>query len=257
VKPKNVVLICQKELKSYFASPIAYGVMAFFASIFGWVFYNASRDFVRFSLQSQMMGQSGPMNVNEQIIRPLLGFASTITLFLIPMLTMRLFAEEKRTGTIELLLTSPVKDMEIILGKWLGALLLYICVLGMSMLNIALLFLWGKPDLKPVLVSYLGLILQGGCLLAIGALISTMTKNQIIAGIATFFLSLLLWLLSWFTAYDSTIAAQLLGYLSIVTHFENFGKGVLDSKDVVFYLSMIFFALFLTSRSLESGRWRA
>jgi ABC-2 type transport system permease protein len=252
-----VVLICQKELKSYFASPIAYAVMAIFGLIFGWVFFNASRDFVRFSLQSQMTGQSGPMNVNEQIIRPLLGFASTIGLFLIPMLTMRLFAEEKRTGTIELLLTSPVKDMEIILGKWLGALLLYVCVLGMSMLNIALLFAWGKPDLKPVLVSYLGLVLQGGCLLALGALISTMTKNQIIAGIATFFLSLLLWLLSWFTAYDSAITAQVVNYLSIVTHFENFGKGVLDSKDVVFYLSMIFFALFLTSRSLESARWRA
>ena len=97
------------------------------------------------------------MNVNEQIIRPLLGFAGTIALFLIPMITMRLFAEEKKTGTIELLLTSPVTDIEIILGKWLGAMLLYLCVLVMSMINIALLFAWGKPDLKPVLVAYLGL----------------------------------------------------------------------------------------------------
>jgi ABC-2 type transport system permease protein len=254
---KHVLLICRKELKSYFASPIAYCVMALFALIFGFGFYTATRDFVRFSFQSQMMGQGQPMSVNEQIIRPLLGFASTIALFLIPMITMRLFAEEKRTGTIELLLTSPVSDMEIILGKWVGAMLLYLGVLAMSMINIALLFAWGKPDLKPVLVAYLGLLLQGGCLLAIGTFISTTTKNQIIAGGVTFFACLMLWLLSWFTAFDSSASAQVVNYLSIVTHFENFAKGVLDSKDVVFYISMIFFALFVTARSMESLRWRA
>jgi ABC-2 type transport system permease protein len=253
----NVFLICRKELKSYFASPIAYAVMAIFGLIFGWVFFNATRDFIRFSFQAQMMGGGGTANVNEQIIRPLLGFTGTIVLFLVPMITMRLFAEEKRTGTIELLLTSPIKDIEIILGKWLGAVALFVCVLGMSMINIAMLFAWGKPDLKPVLVAYLGLLLQGATLLAIGALISTMTRNQIIAGIATFFVSLLLWLLSWSTAFDSTWVSSLLNYMSIVTHFENFGKGVIDSKDVVFYLSMMFFSLFLTSRSLESLRWRA
>jgi ABC-2 type transport system permease protein len=254
---RNVLLICKKEVKSYFASPIAYLLMAFFALIFGFGFFTATRDFVRFSFQAQMMGQQQPTNVNEQIIRPLLGFASTIALFLIPMISMRLFAEEKRTGTIELLLTSPVKDMEIILGKWLGAVLLYLCVLAMSMINIAMLFMWGKPDLKPVLVAYLGLLIQGACLLAIGGFISTTTKNQIVAGGVTFFVCLLLWLLSWFTAFDSTIPAQIVNYISIVTHFENFSKGVLDSKDVVFYLSMIFFSLFITSRSLESLRWRS
>jgi ABC-2 type transport system permease protein len=254
---RNVLLICRKELKGYFASPIAYLLMAFFGLIFGFGFYTATRDMMRFSMQSQMMGQQQPMNVNDAIIRPLLGFASTIALFLIPMITMRLFAEEKRSGTIELLLTSPIKDIEIILGKWLGAMLLFLCVLAMSMINIAMLFAWGKPDWKPVLVAYLGLILQGGALLAIGAFISTTTKNQIIAGGVTFFVCLLLWLLSWFTAYDSTAPAQVVNYISIVTHFENFSKGVLDSKDVVFYCSMIFFALFLTSRSMESLRWRS
>ena len=108
---KNILLICQKEFKSYFASPIAYLLMAFFALIFGFGFYTATRDLVRFSLQAQMMGQQQPMNLNDQIIRPLLGFASTIALFLIPMITMRLVAEEKKTGTIELLLTSPINDM--------------------------------------------------------------------------------------------------------------------------------------------------
>ncbi|HYW48674.1 MAG TPA: ABC transporter permease [Bryobacteraceae bacterium] len=254
---KNVLLICQKELKGYFASPIAYLLMAFFGLIFGFGFYTATRDYYRFSFQAQMMGQQQTMNINEQIIRPLLQFAATIALFLVPMITMRLFAEEKRSGTIELLLTSPVKDIEIILGKWFGAMLLYMCVLGMSVINLGLLFAWGKPDLKPVLVAYLGLLLQGGVLLAVGEFISTTTKNQIIAGGVTFFVCLMLWLLSWFTAFDSGASASVVNYLSIVTHFENFNRGVLDLKDAIFYLSMIFFSLFITARAMESLRWRA
>ena len=254
---KNVLLICFKEFKGYFVSPIGYAVMALFALIFGFGFYTATRDMVQLGFRAQMMGQQQPMSVNDMVIRPLLGFAGTIALFLIPMITMRLIAEEKRTGTIELLLTSPVTDMEIILGKWLGALLLYMSVLGMSVLNIAMLFLWGKPDIKPLLVAYLGLLLQGGCLLALGTLISTMTRNQIVAGGVTFFVSLLLWLLQWFTAYGASPALQVVNYLSIVTHMENFSKGAIDSKDIVFYLSFIFFLLFLTKRSMESLRWRA
>jgi ABC-2 type transport system permease protein len=168
-----------------------------------------------------------------------------------------LIAEEKKTGTIELLLTSPVRDIQIILGKWTAAMLLYLCILGMSVIDIAMLFAWGKPDWKPVAVAYLGLILQGGCLLAIGEFISTLTKNQIIAGGVTFFVCLLLWVLSWSTAFDSGATSQVINYVSIVTHFENFSKGVLDSKDIVFYLSMIFFSLFITSRSMESLRWRS
>jgi gliding motility-associated transport system permease protein len=253
----SVLLICQKELKSYFASPIAYLLMAFFGLIFGFGMYTATRDVLRFSFQMQMQGQSAPMNLNQQVITPLLGFGSTISLFLIPMITMRLFAEEKRSGTIELLLTSPVTDLQIILGKWLGALLLYLCVLVMSMLNVALLFAWGKPDIRPVLVAYLGLLLQGGCLLAIGAFISTLTRNQIIAGGVTFFVCLMLWLLNWFTSFDSGTLSSVINYLSIVTHFDNFSKGVIETKDVIFYLSMIFFALFITSRSMESLRWRS
>src|SRR5579871_924464 len=156
---KNVWIICQKELKSYFASPIAYLLMVLFALVFGFGFYTATRDFVRFGFMAQMQGRNTPMNVNEQVIRPLLGFASTVALFLIPM---RLFAEEKKTGTIELFMTSPVYDWEIILGKWLGSLLLYLCVLATSAINIALLFAWGNPDWKPIQIGYLGLILQGG-----------------------------------------------------------------------------------------------
>ena len=253
----NIWVICRKELRSYFASPIAYAVMALFALIFGFVFFSATRDFVNFSFRSQMNGGGAPMSVNEYIIRPLLGFAGTVSLFLIPMISMRLFAEEKRNGTIELLLTSPVKDLSIILGKWLGAMMLYLFVLGMSLPNVAMLFFWGKPDWKPLLVAYLGLILQGGCLLGLGALISSMTSNQIVAGGAAFFVSLLLYMLSWMTEYDSTTTSKVLNYVSIVTHMENFSKGILDLKDAVFYVSFIFLALFLTARQMESLRWRS
>lgn len=254
---KNVWIICRKELRSYFASPIAYGLMAFFAAIAGYFFYVATAIFVTRGLESQMMGRGFPMDVNEWVVRPVLMNVSVIGLFLIPMITMRLFAEEKRSGTIELLATSPVRDSEIILGKWLAALVMYVCILAISALNLALLFLYGKPDWKPILVGYLGLILQGGALLAIGTFISTTTRNQIIAGTATFAACLLLWVFDWISAYETTTWAKVMSYLSVVTHFEPFAKGVLDSKHAIFYLSVIFFGLFLTARSMESLRWRA
>ena len=254
---RNILLICRKELKSYFASPIAYMLMAAFGLIIGLNFTDLANRLVRYSFQAQMMGQQQPINATEIIIRQILDFTSTISLFLVPMISMRLIAEEKRTGTIELLLTSPIKDIEIILGKWLGAVTLFICVLGMSVLDVAMLFAWAKPDLKPVLIGYLGLILQGACLLAIGILISTTTRNQIVAGGVTFFVCLLLLLLKYYTDLEAGPLYQVGNYLSIVTHYENFSKGVLDSKDVVFYLSMIFFFLFGTSRAMESLRWRS
>ena len=115
-----------------------------------------------------MMGRGQPMDVNEWVIRPLLSNASVIALFLIPMITMRLYAEEKRSGTMELLLTSPVRDIEIILGKFLASLVMFACVIGVSAVDLAALFAYGKPDWKPILVGYLGLLLQGGALIAIG-----------------------------------------------------------------------------------------
>jgi ABC-2 type transport system permease protein len=254
---RNIWTLYRKELKSYFVSPIAYLLVAVFALIFGYFFYVATAIFVSRSIQSEMMGRGMPMDVNEWVIRPLLMNVSVIGLFLIPMITMRLFAEEKRAGTIELLLTSPVRDMEIIFAKWLAAVTLYAVILGVSALNLTFLFIYGKPDWKPILVGYLGLLLQGGGLLAVGTFISTTTRNQIIAGGATFAACLLLWILDWVSAYEMATWAKVLSYMSVVTHFEPFSKGVLDTKDVVFYLSVIFFGLFLTARSMESLRWRA
>lgn len=253
----NIWTICQKELKSYFASPVAYGLMVFFAVIAGYFFYIATAIFVSRGAQMEMQGRGMPMDVNEWVIRPVLMNVSVIGLFLIPMITMRLFAEEKRSGTIELLTTSPIRDIEVIIGKWLAAVLMYACILGLSALNILVLFFFGKPDWKPVLVGFLGLLLQGGCLLAIGTFISTTTRNQIIAGVGAFAVSLLLWVLDWSNALGATPTTKVLSYLSVVSHFEPFSKGVIDTKDVLFYLSVIFFGLFLTARSMESLRWRS
>jgi ABC-2 type transport system permease protein len=254
---RNVWIICKKELRSYFVSPIAYILLALFAVIFGFFFWNAVGVFIFMGMESQLRGEMFPMNVNEQVIRPLVSNASVIGLFLIPIITMRLFAEEKRTGTIELLATSPVHDAEIILGKWLASLLLYAGMLLLAALNFLWLFRYGNPDWKPLAVAYLGLLLQAGALLAIGVFISTLTRNQIIAGAVTFAICLLLWVLEWVSGYESATWAQVLSYLSVLTHFDSFGKGVLSSKDAVYYLSLIIAGLFLTARSMESLRWRA
>jgi ABC-2 type transport system permease protein len=212
---------------------------------------------VNMGLRAQVGGQNQPMSINDYVIAPLLGNASVVGLFLIPLISMRLFAEEKRTGTIELLMTSPLSDWQIILGKWLGAMAMYLCVLAVSALNVGLLFFWGAPDWRPILTCYLGLILQGGTVLAIGTFISSTTRNQIIAGAATFAICLLLWVLSWVSSYNDAGWAAAIAYCSILTHFEPFSKGIIDTKDVVFYVSAIFLGLFMTARSLESLRWRA
>ncbi|MGA6949688.1 MAG: ABC transporter permease [Candidatus Sulfotelmatobacter sp.] len=254
---RNVWIICRKELHSYFVSPVAYILPTMFGVIFGFFFWNALGIFVIEGMEMQMRGQTFPMDLNEQIIRPLLSNAGVIGLFFIPMITMRLFAEEKRTGTIELLATSPIRDLEIIVGKWLAALVLYSCMLLFTALNFAFLFKYGNPDWKPLAIGYLGLLLQAGALLAIGTFISTLTKNQIIAGAATFGVELLLWVVGWVGEYETATWAHVLSYLSITSHFDSFSRGVLDSKDAVFYLAAIFLGLFFTARSMESLRWRS
>jgi gliding motility-associated transport system permease protein len=253
----NLFTIWRKELNSYFRSPIAYGVLGFFALISGYFFYAATVYFIQNSLQSTMMGQSVPLDVDEIVIKSVLGNISVIGLFLIPLISMRLFAEEKRSGTIELLVTSPLRDWEVIMGKWLAAMTLWVAMLGLSALNMVILFAYGNPDWHPMAVGYLGLFLQGGCLLAIGTFISTCTKNQIVAGVATFGVCLMLWVLDWVTSFEASPFLTVLSYLSVTTHFDTFSRGVIDSKDVIYYVSLILFGLFLTGRSLESMRWRA
>jgi ABC-2 type transport system permease protein len=254
---RNILTIFRKELRTYFVSPIAYLLLIMFAVIFGFFFWNTLGYFVNMGMEAQMRGQDMPMNLNEQVVRPLLSNVGVIGLFFIPLITMRLFAEEKRSGTIELLTTSPVRDVEVILGKWLAAVALYGCLLLITAVNFLFLFKYGNPDWKPLVIGYLGLLLQAGGLLAVGTFISALCKNQIIAGAVTFGVCLLLWILEWVSGYETATWARVLAYISVMTHFESFGKGVLDSKDAIYYLSVIFVGLFLTTRSMESLRWRS
>ncbi|HZS55305.1 MAG TPA: ABC transporter permease [Bryobacteraceae bacterium] len=254
---RNIWTICRRELYSYFVSPIAWVLLTIFALLSGVFTYDMAGLFVRAGFESQMQGQSFPMNINEQVLAPLLSNISVIGLFLIPLISMRLFAEEKRQMTIELLVTSPIHDTEIVIGKWLSAVLMYGALLVVLLADVAFLFIYGNPDWKPFLTGFLGVLLQGACILALGTFISTLTKNQIVAGAIGFALALLLWILSWSTSFGSSPTVQVLNYLSIISHQDTFTRGVIDSKDVIYYLSMIFLGLFLTTRSLESLRWRA
>jgi len=256
---RNIWIICRKELRSYFVSPIAYLFLALFAVIFGYLFTSYVNDYLRYSMAMQMRGESVPLNINEEFIRPLLGTAGFLGLFLIPLVTMRLFAEEKRNGTIELLTTSPIRDFEVVLGKWLASMLLYAFMLALTALNFLWIFKYGNPDWKPMAAGYLGVLLQAGAMLAIGAFISTLTRNQIVAGAATFAVCLLLWLagVAGGNGFEGGAMAQAFAYLSLITHYESFSKGVLASKDAVYYVTMIYLGLFLTVRSMESLRWRS
>lgn len=252
----NVLAMARKELGSYFASPIAYVVVGLFALVFGWFYYVYVALFVR---QSMQMGQfMGPQNVNinQQMIRYLLLNTSVVALFMLPMVTMRTYAEEKRTGTIELLLTSPLTDLQIILGKFLGAMALYALMLGVTLPHMALLFWYGDPEWKPIASGYLGLVLMGGSFIAVGLLISSTTRNQIVAGVVTFGVLLLLWVINWMSDFAGPTAREVLSYLSITDHFEDFARGVIDTKHLVYYLSFIAFGLFLTAKAVDSDRWR-
>jgi len=197
------------------------------------------------------------MNLNQQLIRPLLQNVTILVLFLMPMVTMRTYAEEKRSGTMELLLTSPITDFQIVLGKFFGALSLYAVMLLVTLLHLgALYFYGGRPEWKPIITSYIGLLLLGGCFIAVGLFISSLTKNQIVAGMVTFAVFLLLWIITWMGNFFGPTGEKLTTYLSIIDHFDDFGKGVLDTTHLVYYLSFITFGLFLTAKSVDSERWR-
>ncbi len=254
---RNVWTICRRELYSYFVSPIAWVLLALFAVLAGYFTGLLSSYFVQDTIMSQMRNPSVPMSLNDNVIVPVLGNIAVVGLLLIPLISMRLFAEEKRQGTIELLITSPITDLELVIGKWLAAVFMYGALLALLVLDMSFLFIYGSPDVKPVLSGFIGLLLQGATLLAFGAFISTLTKNQIVAGAVGFGLALLLWIVSWVTALGDSTWIRVVSYLSIVSHMESFSRGVIDTKDLIYYLSMIALGLFLTTRSLESSRWRA
>lgn len=254
----NLLAIAQKELKSYFASPIAYVLIGLFALLFGWFYSAILSFFVRQSMQVSQFGFGGPttVNINQDLIRPLLLNASVIVLFVLPMVTMRTYSEEKRSGTIELLLTSPLSNLQIILGKFLGAMALYGLMLAVTLVHIGILFIYGEPEWLPIVTGYLGLLLLGGCFVSVGLLISSMTKNQVVSGMATFAVFLMLWVINWMADSSGPVTREVLTYLSITEHFDDFSRGVLDTKHVVYYVSFIAFGLFLTAKSVDSERWK-
>jgi ABC-2 type transport system permease protein len=251
----NILAIAEKELKSYFASPIAYIVVGAFAVLYGWFFVVILAYFLRQSMQMGMTGASA-VNVNQMLIRPLLQNMTVMILFMLPSVTMRTYAEEKRSGTMELLLTSPLTDFQVIMGKFLGAMALYSVILVVSLVPILLLFFYGRPEWKEIMTSYLGLLLLGGCFISVGMFISSLTKNQIVAFVGTFFVFLFLWVINWMGSLGGPMLDRLTSYLAIMDQFDDFSKGIIDTTHLIYYLSFMTFGLFLTAKSVDSERWR-
>jgi len=253
----NILAIAHKELKSYFSTPVAYIVIGFFALLFGYFFYAM---LVIFNQQSAQFGglEGGAVDINQQLIRPLFLNASVILLFVLPLITMRTYSEEKRSGTIELLLTSPVTDVEIILGKFLGAMALYAAMLAVTVIHMLVLFSYAnpKPEWTVPVIGYVGLLLMGGCFISVGLLISSLTKNQIVSGMVTFAVFLLLWVINWIASFTGPTTQSVLNYLSITDHFDDFTRGIVDTKHLVYYFSVMSFGLFLTARSVDTERWK-
>src|SRR5215207_5373020 len=227
---RNVMAIAGRELRSYFASPIAYVLIGFFALVFGWMYVGVMGWFVQQGTQMGM-GMGGPqsLNVNQQMIRPLLLNLTVVMLFLLPMITMRTYSEEKRSGTIELLLTAPLTDFEIIMGKFLGAMGLFGAMLFVTLIDVAILFRLGNPEWRPIAAGYLGLLLMGGCFIALGLLISSLTKNQVVAGFMTFAVFLVLWIVDWFGESLGPTGQDILSRLSITQNLDDFTKGMIDT----------------------------
>jgi ABC-2 type transport system permease protein len=169
---------------------------------------------------------------------------------------MRLFSEEKKQGTVELLYTTPLTSLQIIMGKFLAGLAFYFVLLIPTMFFQSLLFVYGDPEFLPVLSGYLGLLLLGSAFISIGLFISTMTENQIIAAIAGFAASLLLWVIGWGANYAGPTLSPVLEYVSIINHFEDFAQGVIDSAHVAYYILFSFFGIYLSLKSIESIKWR-
>jgi ABC-2 type transport system permease protein len=254
---RNIRAIAAKEFRGFYSSPMAWVILGLFALLFGYFFMAYTASFARQSMAGQLGGGPPRMNVNLELIRPLLTNITTLLiLFLLPMVTMRIYSEEKRSGTIELLLTSPLKDVEIVLGKFLGAMGMYAGMVAVTMLYMLILFVYGSPAVKPLLSAYLGLVLFGAGFVAMGLFISSLTGNQLVAGVASFVVFLLFWVIGWIGEFVGPSVAPILSYLSITEHIDDFGKGVIDTKHIVFYLSFITLGLFLATKSVDSARWR-
>ncbi len=234
----NILAITRKELHHYFSSPIAYALATMFLFINGFVFLMV----VYFQQQADMSVVTMNMGV--------------IFLFLCPLISMRLFSEERRTGTMELLMTAPVTETQAVLGKFLGAVGMLAAMLALTFHLPLFLILFGKPDIGPLWSSYLGLLLLGSGYLALGLLASSLAKNQVVAAVTGFGMILFLWLLSASGDIFSPPVTDILKYLSFFEHFGDFTKGILDTRHLIFYLSFIGYVLYLAVLSIRNRKWR-
>lgn len=256
---RNVVTIAGKEIRSLFVSPVAYVVLTGFLLLGGWFFFNLlfRFDYLLTLYTGLRRFQALPsLNLNEHVMAPLLHNLTIIFVILVPIVTMRSFAEEKKSGTYELLLTSPLTIFEIVMGKFLGYLFfLFVMILATGVYPAILLY-YGNPEIGVLASGYLGLFLVGTIFVSIGLLTSSLTVNQIIAAVTCFVTLLLLYVLSWPAESTGTIVGEVLKYLSVIDHFSEMVKGVIDTKDLLYFATLTVLCLFLTLRSVESSRWK-
>ncbi|HHO76750.1 MAG TPA: ABC transporter permease [Deltaproteobacteria bacterium] len=246
-----------KELSIYFSSPIFYVIAGIFACISGIFFYNAMGYVSLLSTRIAQYQPTGALVMNDILLRPIFADISMLIVFIVPVISMRLYAEEKAQGTIELLFTYPVSDLKVLAGKYLAGLSILICMLAITVVLMVLMSLITTPDWGVVLSSYIGLVLMGAAILSLGVFASSLTKNQIIAATLTLGLVLCFWVIGWFaaTSPDSSLSG-FLQEISIVSHQARFLKGLITLRDVVFYLCFSLFFLSITLRVLDSRRWR-
>jgi ABC-2 type transport system permease protein len=256
---RNTITIAGKELAGYFVQPVAYVVLTVFILLGGWFFFAMLRQFDEMVQLVQMMGQPDTlrqMNLNTRVIDPLLHDLSVVLVIVMPALTMRVFAEEKRAGTYELLLTAPIRTGEIVAGKFLAAAAFTLVMVALAWIFPLILIVFGNPEVGVMFAGYLGLFLLALSFVSVGLFTSSLTQNQIIAAISSFGILILLFVISWPAEAGGGVVWALLKYLSLPEHFSTMVRGVIDTSDVVFFLSVVATALFLTQRSVESARWR-
>jgi ABC-2 type transport system permease protein len=254
---KGFLSVYRKELYSLFALPVFYAVAFTFLVIAGYFFYSAIAYYNLLSFQAgQNPMMAKQMNLMEMVLRPFFFDLSIVLLLISPLLTMRLFAEERKTGTMELLLTYPLSDRSIVLAKYAAVVSAFAVIVAGTLPGIFLLNYLGSPAWKPILCGYLGILLLGSSFMSLGVFTSSLTQNQIIAAVLSFGALLMLWVIGWAKSYVGSAMGELLDYLSIVKHFDTFSKGILDSRDLLYYLIFTVFFLFLTLRQMATYRWR-
>ena len=254
---RNIWTIAGKEIRSLFVSPIAYVVLTGFLLLGGWFFFNLLFRFnYLLTLYTGLQNSEGlqSLNLNEHVMAPLLHNLTIVLVIMIPIITMRAFAEEKRSGTYELLLTSPLKVTEIVLGKLFGSAAFIAVMILLTGIYPGILLLYGNPELGMIASGYLGLFLLGAVFVSVGLLTSSLTENQIVAAVSCFVVLLLLYVISWPAETAGSVLGGALKYLSVVEHFGELVKGLIDTQDIVYFLSLVALSLFLTHRSVEASR---